>query len=341
MIDQQQAETALAELQPYLEQYKDDVVFLEIYGEVLLEVSDLENLYEVLMRACELDPVLASGVEKFLNLGQIIGGEDGLKLLNVGLSKLESQLLSLVKLDSDRILKKLNQCIFAEIEIWMTDLCMLEELEQRCDELISKSLKLDESNPETWSLLASIRISQQRKQDLLELVARSWAIFQQVKSQYEQDSDNSEYVELIQPLLTLCKYSIELELFDTAVEIASQIQDINENCLESYYLEGFANYLEMKKMQNPNLTHPIGEVFMELPALKLDDQQIESQLLQTRLSFTNGLKLKKMAASDDDLEVLSMMTQLVQECGGSLKRKEMLELENIQDNWEDEIDSDN
>ena len=42
----------------------------------------------------------------------------------------------------------------------MTDLCMEPEAESKCNELIDYSLQLDDNNnPESYSLLSSIRIS--------------------------------------------------------------------------------------------------------------------------------------------------------------------------------------
>ena len=60
----------------------------------------------------------------------------------------------------------------------MTDLCMEPEAESKCNELIDYSLQLDDNNnPESYSLLSSIRISQQRTQEAIEALLKSWELF--------------------------------------------------------------------------------------------------------------------------------------------------------------------
>lgn len=90
-----------------------------------------------------MDPESRQGVEKFLYLGQIVGGEKGVELLQTGVNRLLSDLDQLMKGvvsnnadDGLQLLfaayktpqgirqyinQKLNQAIFAIIEIWMTD----------------------------------------------------------------------------------------------------------------------------------------------------------------------------------------------------------------------------
>lgn len=204
-----QAEKALELLQPSLESQAQNVSFLQIYGETLLENNDLETAYDVLARACELDPSAEAGSEKFFYLGQMVGGAQGLNALDIGLTKLKNQLslvqndageddavlIELSKLYSTKdslisyLIKKLNQGIFAEIEIWMTDMCMEEEAESKCDELIDYSLSLDVNNPEALSLLSSIRISQQRNDDAKESLLKSWDLFREKKTRLEESAN--------------------------------------------------------------------------------------------------------------------------------------------------------
>ena len=159
----------------------------------------------------------------------------------------------------------------------MTDLCMEPEAESKCNELIDYSLQLDDNNnPESYSLLSSIRISQQRTQEAIEALLKSWELFKLKKSKLEEMANNAktdqqqeaeeeeeeedvggnsgdsfeigmEYVDLIQPLITLSRYAIELEQYDIAIQISNNVQDINENILDSYYIESLANILKLKK----------------------------------------------------------------------------------------------
>ncbi|ODV98019.1 hypothetical protein PACTADRAFT_47840 [Pachysolen tannophilus NRRL Y-2460] len=362
LLSSHQPELALATLKPHADSYSLSVPFLQQYGETLLENSELEEAYDVLAQACEYDPQAAVGVEKFLYLGQIIGGRDGLNFLNVGLNKLlldlETNSVNDALAEKKSLIKKLNQGIFAEIEIWMTDLCMEEEAEQQCNDLINKSLEFDNENPEAWSTLASIRISQQRNDDAITAVNSAWELFLQKKTALESASNNAtggeeeeeasaEYFELIQALLTLAKYAIELEMFEISLQIVANVQDINEKCLESYYLEGFVNYLIAKRIQNniqSDSDVKIGEIYMDLPPLDLNrenDEESKTYIDDARLALSSGYKLLQIDSDEEEIdpEIKEMIQVLLKEVGG-FTRKTRNENNVNEENWEEEIEMD-
>ena len=375
-----QAEKALELLTPIFESNSCNVPFLQIFGETLLENNDLENAYNILIKACELDPTGDQGTEKFLYLGQIIGGSDGLKYLDNGLNKLSVQLNAINedKGEDDNILvelskvyktkeqlqkyfiKKLNQGIFAKIEIWMTDLCMEPEAEDQCNDLIAYSLELDDQNPESLSLLSSIRISQQRVDEAKEALKTSWTLFQDKKTKLEEAANNLqidseeknqsdsfevglEYMELIQPLLTLARFAIELELYEIAITISSNSQDINENILESYYYEALANILSAKqiayKIQSSNVEDYRDLEIKEL--MKSQNSDIKAFIDEAKSALTQGYKITQTDSVDADPELIEQVLSLVDEVGGPIISELMPQrLEAEEEGWEEEINSD-
>lgn len=375
-----QAEKALELLTPIFESNSSNVPFLQIFGETLLENNDLENAYNILIKACELDPTGDQGTEKFLYLGQIIGGSDGLKYLDNGLNKLSVQLNAINedKGEDDNILvelskvyktkeqlqkyfiKKLNQGIFAKIEIWMTDLCMEPEAEDQCNDLIAYSLELDDQNPESLSLLSSIRISQQRVDEAKEALKTSWTLFQDKKTKLEEAANNLqidseeknqsdsfevglEYMELIQPLLTLARFAIELELYEIAITISSNSQDINENILESYYYEALANILSAKqiayKIQSSNVEDYRDLEIKEL--MKSQNSDIKAFIDEAKSALTQGYKITQTDSVDADPELIEQVLSLVDEVGGPIISELMPQrLEAEEEGWEEEINSD-
>lgn len=375
-----QAEKALELLTPIFESNSCNVPFLQIFGETLLENNDLENAYNILIKACELDPTGDQGTEKFLYLGQIIGGSDGLKYLDNGLNKLSVQLNAINedKGENDNILvelskvyktkeqlqkyfiKKLNQGIFAKIEIWMTDLCMEPEAEDQCNDLIAYSLELDDQNPESLSLLSSIRISQQRVDEAKEALKTSWTLFQDKKTKLEEAANNLqidseeknqsdsfevglEYMELIQPLLTLARFAIELELYEIAITISSNSQDINENILESYYYEALANILSAKqiayKIQSSNVEDYRDLEIKEL--MKSQNSDIKAFIDEAKSALTQGYKITQTDSVDADPELIDQVLSLVDEVGGPIISELMPQrLEAEEEGWEEEINSD-
>ena len=92
-LETSQPEKALDLLYPYIESQIDSIPYLSILGETYLENNELEKAYQILTRGCELDPNANEGFEKFLYLGQIIGGQDGINYINIAINKLQSLLL--------------------------------------------------------------------------------------------------------------------------------------------------------------------------------------------------------------------------------------------------------
>ncbi|ONH68389.1 Assembly chaperone of RPL4 [Cyberlindnera fabianii] len=219
-------------------------------------------------QACNLDPDAGEGAEKFLYMGQIVGGRRGLELIDHGIASLTT------KFEQDQDITILNQGIFAEIEIWMTDLCMDPEAEEKCNELIAQSLGLDDTNPESWSLLASIRISQQRIEEAQEGVKKSWELFEKRKLTLEENQDQDQDASNL-PLNYL--------LYELGASIASNVRDIDEDNAESYYLEGFAHYLYIKKTQYDS---QIGE---------FDPDKFEQFTIDSTVGFEDNAKLAKKA----------------------------------------------
>lgn len=349
LLSLSQTKDALSLLKKFKSKYIENVEFLQIFGEVYLELGKVDKAFEFLEKSCNLDINGQYGSEKFFYLGQIIGGSKGIELIDHGISQLTTRLENNDVNDDVRkfTIKKLNQGLFAEIEIWMTDLCMEPEAETKCDELINQSLTIDESNPESWSLLTSIRISQQRDDDALQALQKSWDLFEQKKTALENNSnvnttDNSqeisiEYVELIQPLITLSRFAIEMGQYELGGVIASNVRDIDEDNVESYYLEGFTNYLYVKKAQYdlkyPNYDAEIFDSFVIDP--KLDG--FKENLKQSRENLLQVLKISSQFDVDDD--ILNHSKFLINEIGGEDDDDEAVSNIN-EDNWEDEIESD-
>lgn len=390
-----QPEKALEILSPHIQANSSSPEFLSILGETLLENNQLEEAYQVLTSACEIDPEANQGSEKFLYLGQIIGGQDGLNYINTGLNKLNEQ-LSFIQdtgnedvqtilvgsghntLESLRkwIIKKLNSGIFASIEIWMTDLCMEEEAESKCNELIEFSLSIDPLNPEAYSQLSSIRISQQRNDEANEALNKGWDLFKAKKTKLEDfanlkrdqaaasvdtetevdDEDafeiGMEYVELIQPLITLSKFAIELEEYDTATDIASNVQDINDSVLDAIYIEAIANIFKAKKLGAANISQHANDDanvdYRDFEILKLrqtsdDNEEITNLLSEARLILTTGFKIINSDAVDDyDPSVVEQVNDLLNQLGGPIMSELMPKRESEKDDedvdWENEIE---
>lgn len=373
------SDKALEFLSPYAEENSTNVQFLEVFGEALLESNQLENAYEVLQRSCSIDPQGELGVDKFFYMGQIIGGDEGLRYIDVGLQK---SISFLEQVDTDKgtdieflvelaqlypskqelrgyLLKKINLGIFGQIEIWMTDLCMEPQAENECEKLINYSLSLEDKNPEAYSLLSSIRISQQRPEEAKNALLESWKLFQEKRDKLEQanadkpkgdrnadpeEFENTiEYLELTQPLMNLAKLAIELELYEVALCITSCIQEVNENILETYYYDALSNiFMAKRKYSNDfSLTE---EDYRDIELAKLmayENEEVQKFIEDARYALTNGYKILNSDLVDADPDLMEQVSDLVNELGGPIMSEllpnKKIDVDEDIENWEEEL----
>ena len=376
LVQLSRPDEALTLMTPELLNNQENVDFLQVYGEVLLETNNLEEAYAILQKSCMMDQTAQLGVEKFLYMGQIIGGVDGIEYLNIGLNRLHEQLINLNESNQfpseinelietyngkdgarNYLIRKLNQGIFAKIEIWMTDLCMEPNAESECDELIEFSLSIDNTNPEAYSLLSSIRISQQNIEEAKEALKKSWELFQVRKTNLEDAKDDvkeeapedvsMDYIELIQPLLTVSKFAIELELYDLSISVASNVQDINEDILDCYYIEALAYLFKAKSLLAPvdkqqQQEEDYRDIETKQVVASLETQpEIKSLVDECKVALTNGYKIINSGSElEMDPQVVEQVNQLLKELGGPKMDQLMPAKINDDDgDWEDEIAS--
>lgn len=376
-------EQALADLLGFKTTYAENPLYLQTLGEAYLETSDVESAYTVLSKACELDPTAQEGIEKFFHLGQIIGGQNGVQLLEIGIARLIQQAQVVESLSrgelqaddtldsgvkillqaygdeekiSEYITSKLTQGIAAIVEIWMTDLCMLPQAEAECEKWTTTLTDMCSHNPETHSIIASIRISQERPQDATKEIELSWSLFQKKKQTLEDIANTSEnidpdeiemmYIEMYQPLVTLSKYATECGMFETAADIASSARDINEDGVEALYVEGFSNYLEALRIQNDVTVADGAKIGREFEKYKLKKDVPKTDpsfdyINNSRLALSSAVKslYDTELAAQVDQELQVTIRDLLEKVGGFLAKEEDNSGIN-ESNWENEIGED-
>lgn len=330
----------------YSSTFANDPLYLQTLGEAHLENNDVDSAYDVLTRACQLDPQASKGVEKFLHLGQIVGGKQGVDMIEVAIAELIRECQTVAQNeaadDDDNIqillaaygsqeeivsylLVKLSSAIGAIIEIWMTDLCMEPEAEEQCEKWCSLLNESCSTIAESHSLIASVRISQQKFDDAEHHIAQAWELFQERKTQLESIQADDEYLDLYEPILTLAKYALECGLFELAAEISGVAREINENSIEGAYLEGFANYLEALRLQtntDPKESWKIAREF-EKYQIVLGQEPGVDNIASCQLSLSAATKLlyNPDLASETDPELVQTIAQLLDTVGGFVARE--------------------
>lgn len=321
---------------------------IQVFADAYLEDGQVEKAYSLLVKACELDSDgKTGGCEKFFTLGQIAGGQDGISIIMKGIENVSA-------IAGDSLLQEQVSIIvnglLTMIEIWMTDLCMEPEAESQCEELISQATEIsDGKSPETWSMLGSIRISQQRFGEAANAFTKSWEFFQEKKTTIERQlkeennqSNHADYIELLQPFISLAKMCIEMGLYETSLQIVVAVKDIDEDNLESYYLEGFTYYLMAKleqfKQMNPSLQltpeniYEFNEHFQEIP-IDLSNTSLQDIIYEARVSLSFASKLSDNSDSDDEVakEIAQGVHGLLNELGGEMDTMELMKLKRGED----------
>ncbi|KAG0664191.1 hypothetical protein C6P45_000676 [Maudiozyma exigua] len=333
----------------------NNLIFKQTYAEAYLENGQLERAYPILTSCCEMDPTGANGgCDKFFTLGQIIGGVDGLGVMQKGLENI-SNIKNMTQEDTNKIVSGL----LSMIEIWMTDLCMEPNAETECEQLIAKAMEISgETSPEAWLTLGSIRISQQSFSEAAEAFTQAWRYFEIKKNEAGKTAvqnnvpAHEEYADMLQPLSSLAKMCLEVGLYDIALKVENGIKEIDEDNLEGYYLEGFTNYLickiEMFKEQNPDIEltpesiYEFNSHIQEIP-LQLDNANVAEPLHEARVALSFAERLGANADSSDEIsnEILSGTTALLEEIGGPVSDEELQQLRkgpSLEGEMDEEID---
>lgn len=128
---------------------------------------------------------------------------------------------------------------------------MEPEAEQQCENNITEAMLIDEANPETWNVMGSIRISQQRNDDAKSALQKSWDLYHDQLNTNSLNTTNTKTQEqqqlLIPSLIRLAQNSVEMELLQNVIEITAEIQRLDDQVPECYYLHGLARSELYKK----------------------------------------------------------------------------------------------
>ncbi|KAF5100155.1 hypothetical protein D0Z00_001362 [Geotrichum galactomycetum] len=275
----------------------------QLLGEAFLEAGDPQNAYELFSTCAQLDADgLQGGIEKFLWLGQLTGGRDGEVWYEKGIKGLKTEINNLTSsnnntssIEEELKLKKVKLCeaLCGMVEIWMTDLCMEPEAEARCEALITESLMVNDTHPESWSVLGSIRISQQRNDDARSALQKSWDLYHAQIAATESDLD---YAQLLPALIRLAQNMFEMQQLEQTVQVTAEINRLDDEIPEPYYLHGLARFELYKQLRAQNLP-----------------RKAARQVAGAREAWEHLLKLAQMDGENLDPELVPTVTEHLKE----------------------------
>ena len=214
-------------------------------AEGLFEFGEAQEALKVIQTILSIDHFANDNYRVFLWAGQLFGGSTGLEFYDFALELMRKQSEDKSAEEREEIKQQMTQTLLGMIEIWMTDLCMEPEAESRCEKLISEAIELNEEDPEVYSVLGSIRLSQLKHYEARQALSNSWSFF--LRALERSAVDNS----VIPKLIRLAQSLIETMQLDTVLQVTAAIYALDDSVPECHYLNALAHKLSLKPDQNP------------------------------------------------------------------------------------------
>lgn len=281
---------------------------LNLLGEISVELGDIEAAKGFFEQAVALDPegkvpeTNGGGAEKFLWLAQLCdeGGkqsvqwfEKGAKALQIEIAALESggpagmddETLLFMRLEKKR---KLANALCGIVEVFMTDLSWDDNAEARCESLITEAIAVEhETSPEVLQTLASVRLSQERKEDAQAALKRSIDTWKDLEP---EDPGVPDFATRI----SLSRLLMEAEMESEAIEVLNRLIQEDDQSVEAWYLGGWCqNLIAEQEQAKPNQTEKGNERESDRT------QTIEAALKGSRHWLKTSMKLYELLDYED------------------------------------------
>ncbi|KAM9994045.1 hypothetical protein ACTFIZ_012013 [Dictyostelium cf. discoideum] len=301
---------ALSSFENALELDSTNTLVMDTIGEILLENGDIEKAKTYFLKSIKTDP--EDSPSKYMNLGQLVGGDDALNCYRKGIEIMERELKQLIKeqgskyndlqhiprplkssiahseeeeedngdiiYESDEddpiiILKQqLCSALCSISELYLTDQCFDDDAEDQCETNLKRAIGYSPNSPEPYSLMASMKISQVKNQEAIEYLNKSYQLWEHSDIDDRPEFDYRFNISLL---------FIELKENRTAVDILEQLVNEQDNIAELWYTLGvvYNNLNEPLSAQQCLLT---SKELLKIAAPQGRDEELE-QLTNTLL----------------------------------------------------------
>ncbi|KAK1808783.1 hypothetical protein LTR12_016863 [Friedmanniomyces endolithicus] len=315
LVEQSQPDEALKKAKKLWTQVQNRSVTealpaLNLLGEISVELGDGEAARGFFEKAVTLDPTgeipeaMGGGAEKFLWLAQLCeeGGqasvdwfERGVKALQFEIAAIESS--GLPGFDEESLLmlrvekkRKLANALCGIVEVYMTDLSWEKDAEARCDALVTEAMAVeDETSAEVLQTLASVRLSQERREDARAALTRS------LESWIELESEDAAVPDFA-TRVSLARLLMEAEMEQQAMQVLQRLVAENDQSVEAWYLGGWCQHLMAEKLQATSEEYEDGDADMRVA----DPESVTTAWKGSRNWLRMALKLFDLLDYEDE-----------------------------------------
>lgn len=128
-------------------------------------------------------------------------------------------------------------------EVYMSDLCMEPDAEQRCERYVNEALLISPSSCEALVTLASVRISQTRVEEA------KGALLRAREAVLAERGEDGSFSTAFSVRVGLARLLVEVEELETAVEVVEELVAENDQLVDLWYLGGWAMFLIGEKLE--------------------------------------------------------------------------------------------
>ncbi|EMD00822.1 hypothetical protein BAUCODRAFT_60779 [Baudoinia panamericana UAMH 10762] len=268
LLEQSRAEEALQKAKRLWSGIRHDnpseaLPALNLLGDISVELGDVDTARAYFEQAVTLDPdgtfpeAMGGGAEKFLWLAQLCeeGGKASVEWFERGVKALQHEIAALESsrspsVDAETLLmmrvekkRKLANALCGIVEVYMTDLSWEDDAEARCEMLVTEAMGVeDETSPEVLQTLASVRLSQERKDDAQAALTRS---IDSWKGLEPEDPAVPDFATRI----SLSRLLMEAGMEQEAMQVLQRLVTDDDQSVEAWYLGGWCQYLLAEKFK--------------------------------------------------------------------------------------------
>ncbi|KAK4058104.1 hypothetical protein OIO90_000843 [Microbotryomycetes sp. JL221] len=196
--------------------------------------------------------------------------------------------------EEQELRRSASRALVGMTELYLTDLCFDPDAEANCEKHLSLAAQLDPTDPEVYQTLASVRLSQQRPIEAKDAAIKGWSLWRDLGPEDPAFPPASAR-------LTLAKILIELELYESALEILNVLEQEDDEDQEMWYLSGWAWNLLGQQRSGP-----------EQVSAPEDDQETAPECLsESKLCLENYMRLEELDPDQSDPEQLAHVKELL------------------------------
>jgi tetratricopeptide (TPR) repeat protein len=224
-------DVAEKELLNALKKTPNDVRLLDMLGGIYVDNADPGRAVAAFKKSIQLAPT--QNYEKYMQMGQLMGGTEALSYFSQGLQLLHT-LKQQKKNEQDvtEINKSIASGCCAIAELYMTDLCFEPNAEQECERALLLGFKEDSNNNlQLLQTMASFRLCQQKEQEARDLMSK---VVEQLL-----DNTTSDYNKPLYDFrMNTVKICIELKQIEHAEKLLEQLITEYDQVTDVWYLYG-------------------------------------------------------------------------------------------------------